>query len=83
MSEQELKEAVKVLKKESESIDRAAARLGKNFSQALDILSNPENKIIVCGIGKSGKAYQKNILKDVLQKLNCLPKKNGQLGLKF
>ena len=54
MSEQELKEAVKVLKKESESIDRAATRLGKNFSQALDILFNPENKIIVCGIGKSG-----------------------------
>ena len=54
MSEQELKEAVKVLKKESESIDRAATHLGKNFSQALDILSNPENKIIVCGIGKSG-----------------------------
>ena len=54
MSEQELKEAVKVLKKESESIDRAASQLGKNFSQALDILSKPENKIIVCGIGKSG-----------------------------
>jgi len=54
MSEQELKEAVKVLKKESESIDRAASQLGKNFSQALDILSKPKNKIIVCGIGKSG-----------------------------
>ena len=54
MSEQELKEAVKVLKKESESIDRAASQLGKNFSQALDILSKPMNKIIVCGIGKSG-----------------------------
>ena len=54
MSEQELKEAVKVLKKESESIDRAASQLGKNFSQALDILFKPKNKIIVCGIGKSG-----------------------------
>jgi len=54
MSEQELKEAVKVLKKESESINRAASQLGKNFSQALDILSKPKNKIIVCGIGKSG-----------------------------
>ena len=54
MSEQELKEAVKVLKKESESIDRAASQLGKNFSQALDILFKSKNKIIVCGIGKSG-----------------------------
>ena len=54
MSEQELKEAVKVLKKESESINRAATQLGKNFSDALDILFKPEKKIIVCGIGKSG-----------------------------
>ncbi|MDG0965526.1 MAG: KpsF/GutQ family sugar-phosphate isomerase [Opitutales bacterium] len=54
MSEQELKEAVKVLKKESESIERAASLLGKNFSLALDILFKPNNKIIVCGIGKSG-----------------------------
>jgi len=54
MSEQELKEAVKVLKKESESIDRAATKLGKNFSDALNILFKPEQKIIVCGIGKSG-----------------------------
>ena len=38
MSEQELLDAVKVLKKESESIEVAANRLGENFSTAVDIL---------------------------------------------
>ena len=54
MSEQELSDAVKVLKIESESIQNAAARLGKNFSFAIDLLFNKSAKIIVCGIGKSG-----------------------------
>jgi arabinose-5-phosphate isomerase len=54
MSEEELSDAVKVLKIESESIQNAAARLGKNFSAAIDILFNKSAKIIVCGIGKSG-----------------------------
>jgi arabinose-5-phosphate isomerase len=54
MSEQELLDAVKVLKKESESIEVAANRLGENFSTAVDILFSKTKKIIVCGIGKSG-----------------------------
>jgi arabinose-5-phosphate isomerase len=54
MSEQELLDAVKVLKKESESIEIAANRLGNNFSAAVEILFSKTKKIIVCGIGKSG-----------------------------
>lgn len=54
MSELELLDAVKVLKKESESIRIAADRLGKNFSSAIDLLYKESAKIIVCGIGKSG-----------------------------
>jgi len=54
MSEQELLDAVKVLKKESESIEVAANRLGDNFSAAVEILFSKTKKIIVCGIGKSG-----------------------------
>ena len=55
MSEQELSDAVKVLKIESESIQNAAARLGKNFSFAIDLLFNKSAKIIVCEI--MGSAY--------------------------
>lgn len=54
MSNKELQNAKKVLKKESESINLTANRLGSNFSTALDLLFNDQNKIIVCGIGKSG-----------------------------
>ena len=54
MSNKELFNAIKVLKKESESINLTANRLGSNFSTALDLLFNDQNKIIVCGIGKSG-----------------------------
>ena len=54
MSEQELLDAVKVLRKESESIENASKRLAENFSCVVDILFTKEKKIIVCGIGKSG-----------------------------
>jgi arabinose-5-phosphate isomerase len=50
----ELNDAKNVLNKESESINRAAKKLGKNFLDAVDILFTKTNKIIVCGIGKSG-----------------------------
>ena len=54
MRKKELNEAVNVLNKESESINSAAKKLGNNFSTAVDILFTRTNKIIVCGIGKSG-----------------------------
>ena len=54
MSKSELNEAKKVLITESESINSAANKLGKNFSEAVDILFTKTNKIIICGIGKSG-----------------------------
>ena len=54
MSEQELLDAVKVLRKESESIEHASKRLAENFCCVVDILFTKEKKIIVCGIGKSG-----------------------------
>ena len=54
MRNKELHNAIKVLKKESESINLTASRLGPNFSNALDLLFSHQNKIIVCGIGKSG-----------------------------
>ncbi|MBT5717463.1 MAG: KpsF/GutQ family sugar-phosphate isomerase [Opitutae bacterium] len=54
MKTKELDEAQNVLKRESESINLAASRLGNNFSKTVDILYTPTNKIIVCGIGKSG-----------------------------
>ena len=60
MREQELSDAVKVLKKESESIEVAANRLGENFSAAVEILFTKTKKIIVCGIGKSGHLGKKN-----------------------
>ena len=54
MRKNELSEAKNVLSKESQSIKRAGKRLGKNFSEAVDILFTETNKIIICGIGKSG-----------------------------
>ena len=54
MRQNELSDAINVLNKESESINCAAKRLGRNFSAAVDILFTETNKIIVCGIGKSG-----------------------------
>ena len=54
MRKNELNDAINVLNKESESINRAAKKLGKNFLDAVDILFTKTNKIIVCGIGKSG-----------------------------
>jgi len=54
MRKKELNDAVDVLNKESESINSAAKKLGNNFSTAVDILFTKTNKIIVCGIGKSG-----------------------------
>lgn len=54
MRKNELNDAKNVLNKESESINRAAKKLGINFLDAVDILFTKTNKIIVCGIGKSG-----------------------------
>lgn len=54
MRKNELNDAINVLNKESESINCAAKKLGKNFLDAVDILFTKSNKIIVCGIGKSG-----------------------------
>jgi len=54
MRKNELNDAINVLNKESEPINRAAKKLGKNFLDAVDILFTKTNKIIVCGIGKSG-----------------------------
>ena len=54
MKTKELEEAKNVLEKESESIKLAANRLDNNFTKTVDILFNQTNKIIVCGIGKSG-----------------------------
>ena len=54
MTKDELQNAVDVLIQESNSIKIAALRLEENFSKAVDILFSNKNKIIVCGIGKSG-----------------------------
>ena len=53
MNDNELNNAIEVLKKESKSITAAANRLGQNFTDAVDILYSEKNKIILCGIGKS------------------------------
>jgi len=50
----ELEEARQVLLKESKSIEKASHYLDENFIKALDILEGAKNKIIFCGIGKSG-----------------------------
>ena len=55
----EVEEAQKVLLKESKSIKKAATRLNDQFSVALDILSETKEKIVVCGIGKSGHVARK------------------------
>lgn len=55
----EVEEAQKVLLKESKSIKKAATRLNNQFSVALDILNETKEKIVVCGIGKSGHVAKK------------------------
>ena len=50
----ELAEAQRVLIKEANSIMRASACLGENFSKAVDCLYSTKGKIVVSGIGKSG-----------------------------
>ena len=55
----EVEEAKKVLLKESESLKKAATRLNNQFSVALDILNETKEKIVVCGIGKSGHVAKK------------------------
>ena len=50
----ERNDARKVLEVEANSILRASNRLGKNFSEAVDLLFKDKGKIIVTGIGKSG-----------------------------
>lgn len=50
----ELEEARQVLLKESKSIEKASHHLDEKFIKALDILAGSKNKIIFCGIGKSG-----------------------------
>ena len=55
----ELDEAREVLLKESKSIKKAAEKLDRNFLAALDILNETNEKIIVCGIGKSGHVAKK------------------------
>ncbi len=54
MSHKELNDAVNVLVKESESIRTASKRLKNNFSKFVDILFTYSQKIVICGIGKSG-----------------------------
>tara|TARA_B100001093_G_scaffold101073_1_gene93225 strand:- start:1498 stop:2469 length:972 start_codon:yes stop_codon:yes gene_type:complete len=46
--------AKNVLRKEAESILRASERIGSEVCKAVKILFSEDNKIIVCGIGKSG-----------------------------
>jgi arabinose-5-phosphate isomerase len=48
-----------VLLKESNSIKKAAEKLDSVFLAALDILNETNEKIIVCGIGKSGHVAKK------------------------
>jgi arabinose-5-phosphate isomerase len=50
----ELEEARQVLLKESKSIEKASHHIDEKFIKALDILAGSKNKIIFCGIGKSG-----------------------------
>ena len=55
----EVEEAKEVLLKESKSIKKAAEKLDSNFLKALNILNETSEKIIVCGIGKSGHVAKK------------------------
>jgi arabinose-5-phosphate isomerase len=55
----EVEEAKEVLLKESKSISGAAEKLDSNFLKALNILNETSEKIIVCGIGKSGHVAKK------------------------
>ena len=54
MRNKEVIDAEKVLELESLCIDLAKKQLNQKFVDALDILHAPKNKIIICGIGKSG-----------------------------
>lgn len=52
--------AREVMQKEALSINKAAGRLTENsFTKAVEILLNAPNKIVVCGIGKSGHVGKK------------------------
>ena len=56
----ELELARKVMLKEAQSITIAATRLTEHsISQAIEILLGAKNKIVVCGIGKSGHVGKK------------------------
>ncbi len=58
--ENKFKKVVEILSVESKAIERAAERLDEDaVTQALELLSSCEGKIIVLGIGKSGVIAQK------------------------
>ena len=67
MRNKEVIDAEKVLELESLCIDLAKKQLNQNFVDALDILHAPKNKIIICGIGKSGHLGKKWLLHLVVQ----------------
>ena len=54
-----IKEAKKVLRIESEAIDRLMNRIGREFVEAVDVVLDTRGKVVVTGIGKSGLVGQK------------------------
>src|SRR3990167_2778826 len=51
---QDLVLAKKVLKIESQAIQKLSARIGRNFEQALDLLKSCTGRVVVTGMGKPG-----------------------------
>jgi len=53
------KRGKEIIQYESTQLNAAAERLGKSFSDAVDIMIKHTGKVIICGIGKSGAIAQK------------------------